>query len=36
MTLDFATTELLEQMAEGGGKPLHESSVEEARALRIL
>jgi len=33
MTLDFATAELLEQMAEGGGKPLHESTVEEARAL---
>ena len=33
MTLDFATSELLGQMAEGGGKPLHESSVEEARAL---
>ncbi len=33
MTVDFATAELLEQMAAGGGKPLHESSVEEARAL---
>ena len=33
MTIDFATAELLEQMAEGGGKPLHESSVEEAREL---
>ena len=33
MTLDFATAELLEQMAEGGGKPLHESTVAEARAL---
>ena len=33
MTLDFATVELLEQMAAGGGKPLHESSAEEARAL---
>lgn len=33
MTIDFATAELLEQMAEGGGKPLHESSVEEARTL---
>ena len=33
MTLDFATAELLQQMAEAGGKPLHESSVEEARAL---
>ncbi len=33
MTLDFATAELLDQMSEGGGKPLHESTVEEARAL---
>ncbi len=33
MALDFATAQLLKQMAEGGGKPLHESSVEEARAL---
>ncbi len=33
MALDFATARLLKQMAEGGGKPLHESSVEEARAL---
>ena len=33
MPLDWATAELLEQMAAGGGKPLHESSVEEARAL---
>lgn len=33
MPLDWATAELLEQMAAGGGKPLHESSVEEARVL---
>ena len=33
MALDFATAELLQQLAEGGGKPLHESTVEEARAL---
>ncbi len=33
MALDWATAGLLEQMAAGGGKPLHESSVEEARAL---
>ena len=33
MALDFATAQLLKQMAEGDGKPLHESSVEEARAL---
>lgn len=33
MTLDWATAELLEGMADGGGKPLHESSVAEARAL---
>ena len=33
MALDFATARLLKQMADGGGKPLHESSVEEARAL---
>ncbi len=31
MALDFATAELLE--VAGGGKPLQESSVEEARAL---
>ena len=33
MTLDFATARLLHEMAEAGGTPLHESSVEEARAL---
>ena len=33
MALDLATAQLLQQMAEAGGKPLHESSVEEARAL---
>jgi acetyl esterase len=33
MALDFATAMFLEQMAAGGGKPLHESTPEEARAL---
>jgi acetyl esterase len=33
MALDEATTQLLSQMAEGGAKPLHEMTVEEARAL---
>src|SRR5262245_426657 len=33
MTLDVATTRFLEQMAAAGGKPLHERSPEEARAL---
>ena len=33
MTLDFATARLLHEMAEAGGTPLHESSVDEARAL---
>jgi acetyl esterase len=33
MTIDFATKNLLEQMAAAGGKPLHESTPEEARAL---
>ena len=33
MALDLATTEFLEQMAAAGGKPLHESTPEEARAL---
>ncbi len=33
MTLDFATAELLQQLAEGDGKPLHESSVGEARVF---
>ena len=33
MTLDFATAQLLEQLAEAGGTPLHEGSVEEARAM---
>lgn len=33
MTIDFATRTLLEQMAAAGGKPLHESTPEEARAL---
>ncbi|MGF1595839.1 MAG: alpha/beta hydrolase [Acidimicrobiales bacterium] len=33
MTLDVATATLLEQMAEAGGKPLHECTPEEARAF---
>ena len=33
MTLDFATARLLKEMAEAGGTPLHESTVEEARAM---
>jgi acetyl esterase len=33
VALDFATKALLEQMAAAGGKPLHESSPEEAREL---
>ena len=33
MTLDFATVELLQQLAQMGGKPLHESIVAEARAF---
>jgi acetyl esterase len=33
MALDIATATLLAQFAEGGGKPLHESTPEEARAL---
>lgn len=33
MALDSATLRLLEQMAEGDGKPLHESTPDEARAL---
>ena len=33
MALDLATAEFLEQMAAAGGKPLHESTPEEARAL---
>jgi len=33
MTLDVATRVLLEQFAGSGGKPLHESTPEEARAL---
>ena len=34
MALDSATLRLLEQMAEGHGKPLHECTPEEARAFR--
>ena len=33
MAIDAATRMLLEQMAAGGGKPLHEMTPEEARAL---
>ena len=33
MALDFATARFLEQMAEGDGKPIHECTPEEARAL---
>ncbi|MYA19695.1 MAG: alpha/beta hydrolase [Chloroflexi bacterium] len=33
MTLDFATAQLLEQLAEAGGTPLHEGSVEQERAM---
>ena len=33
MALDIATQMLLEQMAATGGKPLHEGTPEEARAL---
>jgi acetyl esterase len=33
MAVDFATGMFLQQMAEAGGKPLHESTPEEARAL---
>lgn len=33
MAVDFATGMLLEQMAAGGGKPLHEMTPEEARGL---
>ncbi len=33
VALDFATKMLLEQMAAAGGKPLHESTPEEARQL---
>ncbi len=33
MALDFATSAILEQMAAAGGKPLHEGTPDEARAL---
>ncbi|MEZ5234251.1 MAG: alpha/beta hydrolase [Acidimicrobiia bacterium] len=33
MALDFASSALLEQMAQAGGKALHEMQPEEARAL---
>ena len=35
MTLDMATRTFLEQMASAGGKPLHELTPEEARALGV-
>jgi acetyl esterase/lipase len=34
--LDHATTKFLEQLAEAGGKPLHESTPEEARQLSAM
>jgi acetyl esterase len=33
MALDSSTVRLLSQLAEGDGKPLHECSPDEARAL---
>ena len=33
MTIDVHTQRLLDEMAAGGGKPLHQSTPEEARAL---
>jgi acetyl esterase len=36
MSLDRATTTFLEEMAAGGGKPLHEGTPEEARALGAM
>ena len=33
MALDVATGRFLEQLAEGDGKPLHECTPDEARAL---
>ncbi|MEO8538554.1 MAG: alpha/beta hydrolase [bacterium] len=33
MAIDLATSMLMQQMAAAGGKPLHESTPEEARAL---
>jgi acetyl esterase len=33
MALDSATARLLGQLAEGDGKPLHECTPDEARAL---
>ena len=36
MALDSATAKFLEQMAEGDGKPIHESTPEEARALGTM
>ena len=34
MGLDPATTDFLEQLAKNGGKPLHQSTPDEARAFR--
>ncbi|MFG2072411.1 alpha/beta hydrolase [Nonomuraea maritima] len=36
MSLDDATTQFLKQLAEAGGRPLHESSPEEARAMGVV
>lgn len=36
MPLDAATTAFLNQMAEAGGKPIHESTPEEVRALGVM
>ncbi|MGW0811241.1 alpha/beta hydrolase [Nonomuraea sp. NPDC002799] len=36
MALDEATTQFLKQMAEAGGKPLHEMSPEEARGISAI
>ena len=36
MALDTATVKFLKQMAEGDGKPIHESTPEEARALGTM
>ena len=36
MALDFATVGFLEQIAEGDGKPLHECTPDEARALDAM
>ena len=33
MALDSATTRFLKQLTEGAGKPLHECTPDEARAM---